>query len=404
MSPIRIAVALPFFDKRYATERMVGEWISRLPQEYEIHVYSQLVKDLDLTRMKWHRIPTLPGPHFFNFLWWFVANQVCRWWDSHVRGLRYDLVYTAGTNCLDADIISVFIIFSEFFRQVAPELKLSENPIRFWPRLLHRRLYYKLIIFLEKLLYANPKKELILIAQKTAKDLKHFYSRVDGLQIVYIGLDQNIFNVESRVQNRAAMRAELELRDDQCVLFLVGNDLKKKGITALLQALAALHTLPLILLIAGKDDPLPYRAKIRELGLEERIVFLPLRKDVQSYYAAADVYVGPSLEDTFAFPPLEAMACGLPVITTVTNGTVEIMTDGVDALIMQDPNDANDLAAKIRLLCEDAALRQRLGDEASHTAKNHTLDRNGEQIRAIFAEALHRKGLGEAAPVARPLP
>ena len=404
MSPIRIAVALPFFDNRYATERMVGEWISRLPEEYEIHVYSQQVKDLDLARMKWHRIPTLPGPHLFNFLWWFVANQLWRWWDSRVRGLRYDLVYTAGTNCFDADIVSVFIIFAEFFRQVAPELKLSGNPIRFWPRLLHRRLYYKLIIFLESRLYTNPKTELILIARKTAKDLKHFYSRVDRLHIVYIGLDPNVFNVQSRAEKRAAMRAELGLRDDQCVLFLVGNDLKKKGITALLQALASLQALPLVLLIAGKDDPLPYRAKIREFGLEDRIVFLPLRKDVLSYYAAADVYVGPSLEDTFAFPPLEAMACGLPVITTVRNGTVEIMTDGVDGLIMQDPNDADELAAKIRLLCEDQALRQSLGEQASRTAQNHTLDRNGEQIRAIFAGALRRKGLAETAQVARPLP
>jgi glycosyltransferase involved in cell wall biosynthesis len=404
MPPVRIAVLSPFIDKRYGTERLIAEWISRLPPDYEIHIYSQLVRDLDLNRMKWHRIPTLPGPHLINFLWWFGANHVCRWWDAHVHGLRYDIVYTAGTNCVDADIISVHIIFAEFFRQVAPELELLGNPIRFWPRLLHRRLYYKLIIFLESRFYTNPKTDLILIARKTANDLKHFYGRADDLPIVYVGLDPSIFNLESRARNRATMRAELGLRDDQCVLLLVGNDWKKKGIAALMEAMATLKSLSLILLIAGKDDPAPYQSKIREMGLQDRMVFLPLRKDVEAYYAAADVYVGPSLEDTFALPPQEAMACGLPVITTVTNGTVEIMTDGLDGLIMQDPNDAADLASKIRMLNDDPALRERMGEEASRTAKKYTLDRNGEQIRAIFADRLNRKGHGELHAPAKSLP
>jgi UDP-glucose:(heptosyl)LPS alpha-1,3-glucosyltransferase len=404
MPSIRVAVVSPFIDKRHGTERRIAEWISRLPRDYEIHVYSQRVEDVDLTRMTWHCIPAIPGPHLINFLWWFAANHVWRWLDARFRGLRYDLVYTAGTNCVDADLISVHIVFAEFFRQVAPELRLLGNPVRFWPRLLHRRLYYKLIIFLERRLYTNPKTGVILIAKKTAADLKHFYGIDNDLPVVYIGLDQQIFNPESCLRNRAAMRAQLGLADGQFVLLLVGNDWKKKGIAALLEALAALKDLPLILVVAGKDDSTPYQARIRELGLEGRVMFQPSRADVQNYYAVADVYVGPSLEDTFAQPPAEAMACGLPVITTATNGTAEIMTDGVDGLIVQDPNNAADLAAKIRLLFDNPALRQRMGHAASQTAKNYTWDRNGEQMRAIFAERLNRKGHGEVSAPAKSLP
>ncbi len=404
MPPIRVAVLSPFIDKRHGTERRIAEWISRLPRDYEIHIYSQRVEDVDLARMTWHRIPAIPGPHIINFLWWFAANHLWRWWDARFHGLRYDLVYTAGTNCIDADLISVHIVFSEFFRQVAPELRLLGNPVRFWPRLLHRRLYYKLIILLERRLYPNPKTGIILIEKKTAADLKHFYGIDGNLPVVYIGLDQQVFNSELRLRNRAAMRAQLGLRDDQFALVLVGNDWKKKGIAALLEALATLKDLPLILVVAGKDDSTPYQARIKELGLEGRVTFQPSRADVQSYYAVADVYVGPSLEDTFAQPPAEAMACGLPVITTATNGTAEIMTDGVDGLIVQDPNDSADLAAKIRLLFEDPALRERMGRAASETAKNYTWDRNGEQMRAIFAERLSRKGQGEVSAPAKSLP
>src|ERR1700682_6417614 len=312
MPTTRIAIVSPFIDKRHGTERRIAEWISRPPREYEIHIYSQRVEDVDLTRMRWHRIPRIPGPHLINFLWWFAANHVWRWCDVHLRGLPHDVVYTAGTNCMTADLVSVHIVFAEFFRRVEPELKLSGNPLRFWPRLLHRRLYYRLIISLERHIYSNLNTGLILIARKTAADLKHFYGRDDPLPVVYIGLDHQIFNTESRLRNRAQVREQLGVADDKFALLLVGNDWKKKGLVAIIESLAQLRDLPIVLLVAGKDDRIPYEARIRELGLQGSVAFLPSRADVQWYYAAADTYVGPSLEDTFAQPPAEAMACGFP--------------------------------------------------------------------------------------------
>src|SRR5216684_2461742 len=395
MPPARIAIVSPFIDKRHGTERRIAEWITRLPQEYEIHIYSQRVEDVDLTRMRWHRISRIPGPHLLNFLWWLAANHLWRWWDAHVRGLRPDLVYTAGTNCWDADLISCHIVFAEFVRMSEHELRFRGSPLRFWPRLIHRKLYYRLIIFLERRMYTNPNTELILIAKKTADDLKRHYA-IDGpLPIVYIGLDHKIFNREQRLRNRPEVRKQLGLGEATFALVMVGNDWKKKGLVALIEALAQLKDLPLVLVVAGKDDSAPYQKRIRELGMEGKVMFRPSRADVQWYYGAADVYVGPSLEDTFAQPPAEAMACGLPVITSATNGTAEIMTDGVDGLIIPDPTDVAGLASRIRQLYDDPALRQRLGEQASQTSQAYTWDRNGEQIRAIFAETLSRKGHGD---------
>ena len=402
MHPIRIAVVSPFIDKRHGTERRIAEWITRLQQDYEIHIYSQRVEDVDLTRMHWHRIPQIPGPHLLNFLWWLAANHLWRWWDAHFRGLHCDLVYTAGTNCWDADLISVHIVFAEFVRMAEPELRLRGNPLRFWPRLIHRRLYYRLVIFLERHMYTNPKTGLILIAKKTAADLKRHYGIAGPLPVVYIGLDHKIFNMELRLHNRPEVRSQLGFGDDTFVLVLVGNDWKKKGLVALIEALAQLKELPLVLVVAGKDDPAPYQRRIRELGLEGRVTFEPSRADVQWYYAAADVYVGPSLEDTFAQPPTEAMACGLPVITTATNGTAEIMTDGVDGLVLEDPNDVAGLAAKIRWLYENPALCTRMSEQAARTSQAYTWDRNGVEMRTIFAEALQRKRINASQVRANP--
>ena len=66
MSKPRIAVVSPFIDKRHGTERAVAECVQRLSGEYEIHVYSNRVEDLDLDKITWHRIPALPGPHLLR--------------------------------------------------------------------------------------------------------------------------------------------------------------------------------------------------------------------------------------------------------------------------------------------------------------------------------------------------
>src|SRR5207245_1497396 len=70
MPKCQLAVVSPFIDKRHGTERRVAECISRLADQYEIHVYSMRVEDMDLSKIVWHRIPLLPGPHLFNYLWW----------------------------------------------------------------------------------------------------------------------------------------------------------------------------------------------------------------------------------------------------------------------------------------------------------------------------------------------
>jgi UDP-glucose:(heptosyl)LPS alpha-1,3-glucosyltransferase len=204
-------------------------------------------------------------------------------------------------------------------------------------------------------------------------------------------LDHLAFNPERCFSLRVASRAALGLGADRCAILLVGNDWRKKGLFTLIDALERLKDRRTILLVAGKDDEYPYQKRLRERGLEGKVRFVPSRPDVNWYYAAADIYVGPSLEDTFAQPPAEAMACGLPVVTTVTNGTAEIITDGVDGLLVQNPNDADELANKIRLLLDDPELRRRMGDAAAQTAKKYTWDRNGDEIRGIFAGVLARK-------------
>jgi glycosyltransferase involved in cell wall biosynthesis len=145
------------------------------------------------------------------------------------------------------------------------------------------------------------------------------------------------------------------------------------------------------LLVVSREDPAPCLMAARDAGLEGRVGFFPQRKDVEFYYAAADAYVGPSLEDTFAQPPAEAMACGLPVIVSANNGTSEIITDGADGLILLDATAADSLAAMIRMLYEHPEFSARLGSKAAETAGAYTWERNGRELTAIFEDILRQK-------------
>lgn len=391
MSRPRIAVVSPFLSKEHGTERIVIEWMQQVSAGFEIHVYAQSVEDTGPLDFTFHRIPKLPGPHLVNFIWWFLANHLWRAWDSWFRGLRYDLVYTPGVNCLGADVVSVHIVFGEFLRRVRRELDFKRNPISFWPRLLHRRLYYNLIIWLESVIYTDPDTTLILIAKKTLADLERLYGRHDRCIVLYLGIAHGVYNTTCRTALRAQARNQLALADSQFTLLLVGNDWYNKGIRVLLDALVELRDLPIDLLVAGREDPVPFRKMVLERNLGGTVHFWGPRPDVEFYYAAADVYVGPSLEDTFALPPAEAMACGLPVIVTRENGVHEIMTDGVDGLILEDPQDAAGLAAMIRRLRADKEFRDRMGERAAETARKYTWESNGRELTAVFQEILRRK-------------
>jgi UDP-glucose:(heptosyl)LPS alpha-1,3-glucosyltransferase len=140
-------------------------------------------------------------------------------------------------------------------------------------------------------------------------------------------------------------------------------------------------------LIVGSDHQTPFLPLIARLGLQGRVLFCPPRADVETYYAAADAYVGPSLDDAFAQPPAEAMACGLPVITSRQNGGSEIITHGCKGLILENPRDSKALADMILELLTEPVLRNRLGAAAAETAQQYTWERNVALMRELFEKA-----------------
>lgn len=398
---LRIAVVSPFLDRSHGTERCIVEQIERFLRRpgCEIHIYSQSVRDLDVVRSGqstasqsvsakpvWHRVPALPRPHLLNFLWWYFANQALRWFHAKFRGLRFDLVFSPGINCRDAGAIVVHVVFHEFFRQVHQDLRLRDAPLSAWPVLLHRALYYRLIMALENRIYRNPRISLATVSKRTAGELARHFGRSD-VSVIPNAVDLARFNLPERLRRRELAREFLQLPDDEFVLLLVGNDWKSKGLGPLLNAVALLQRLPLRLLVVGRDNSTPFLALIQRPGLAGRVLFQPPSSDIMQFYAAADVYTGPSLHDSFALPPLEAMACGLPVITSVTNGGSQIITEGVDGFVLSDAQDSVALSRLISHLYDQPELRRSVGENAAHTAQSYSWERNASETWEFLSKA-----------------
>jgi glycosyltransferase involved in cell wall biosynthesis len=414
---VRIAVISPFLDRSHGTERCIVEQLERfaVDPDAEIHIYAQRVQDLrGVTRYKyrkpprsdrddaeksnrllWHKVPSIAGPHLLQYIFWFFANRICRWRDAAFHNAKYDLLYSAGINATDADAIGVHVVFHEFYRQVLPQLNFRGSPLAAWPRLAHRRVYYRLIMALENRIYRGNTISLAAISASTAALLqKHFHPA--DTRVIRYGVDVQAFSVSRRLAERATARKQFNLSTDDFALLLIGNDWKTKGLSALLQSLSLIRDLPWKLLVVGKDVRDPYDKMIRDYGITDRVIFLPPSSNVMQFYAAADAYVGPSLEDAYGLPIIEAMACGLPVIASSRAGAHEIITGGSDGIILGDPQNAEELAIALRSLITNPTLCAQLGGHATLTAQNHTWNRNAQATWEWLKEVASNKKAGRA--------
>ena len=393
---MRLAVVSPFVDRRHGTERALAELLERLARNYncKIHLYSQRVEDLSVQvpvrfsagntgGVYWHKVPSIPGPHLFQFLFWFHLNRFYRWMDKSFRGASFDLVLSPGINCSDANIVIVHALFHRLRELSKETTSVSEAGfLRRW----HRGAYYGFLSRLEDRIYSNPEVSLAAVSPRTAQLLEKYFRRQD-VPVIPNAVDPLQFSPVLRLARRAQARALRQFLDDELVLLLIGNDWANKGLPTVLKALTELSDMRVRLLVVGDDDPAPWRELARKLGVADRCVWESPCADILNAYAAADVYVSPSREDSFGMPVAEGMACGLPVITSACAGIAAFLRDGVDGLVLEDPLDTKTLAERLRTLCGQPGLRARMGCAAADASCKWTWDRNAAAVWRLLQRA-----------------
>jgi glycosyltransferase involved in cell wall biosynthesis len=398
---LRLAVVSPFLDRSHGSERALAELLERLAHSYgcQIHLFSQRVEGVSLDAADggraeegaiiWHKVPSFPGPHAVQFLAWLILNALVRMSQRLFGARSYDLLLSPGINALHADAIIVHALFhrlQELSQEKHQDAWLKPGFLRD----IHRQLYYRLLTLLERRIYSDRQISLAAVSERTAMLLGRYFGRSD-VRAIPNGVDTSQFCPSMRLERRQSARTRRNLRDSDLVLLLIGNDWQNKGLPTVLRAMAACRDFPFRLLIVGSDANGPFLTCAESLDIDKHCRWENPRADVVDLYAAADIYVSPSREDAFALPPLEAMACGLAVITSVNNGGSQIITEGMDGFIVADPDDSIALADLLRRLAGQPDLRSRIGENAARTAQQYSWDRHATSVWELIQEVYARK-------------
>jgi UDP-glucose:(heptosyl)LPS alpha-1,3-glucosyltransferase len=244
------------------------------------------------------------------------------------------------------------------------------------------------ILALERSLFSGGAKRVIANSQLVKRDIvQHFPFPEDRIDVVYNGLPAQ----PTEPVAREAVRKELQIDAEEYVAIFVGSGWERKGLRFAIEAIRQLGEDAPILLVAGRGEEgwLPKSPRVRFLGP---------RTDIPRLLAASDVFVLPTIYDPFSNASLEALAAGLPVITTRANGFSEIINRDIEGDLLPRPDD---IEALMFSLCAwgDPVRRELIRPRLLAKAAGYSIERNVTETLAVLEKAQGR----DASP-RQPLP
>jgi UDP-glucose:(heptosyl)LPS alpha-1,3-glucosyltransferase len=207
--------------------------------------------------------------------------------------------------------------------------------------------------------------------------------------VIYNGVDLAAFNPTLRDEWRARKRAELGISDSAMVFLFVGSGFARKGVPQLLRAMTGVRGAHLIVVGEDRERAL-MRSAAGDMKLADRVRFAGAQMDVKSWYGMADCFVLPTLYDPFPNAALEAMASGLPLITSLQCGAAEFVESGVEGYICRDALDVVELARCLNLAAAPGQAAK-MGAAARRRVEPYGLDTMARQLTELYARLIRAK-------------
>jgi UDP-glucose:(heptosyl)LPS alpha-1,3-glucosyltransferase len=215
----------------------------------------------------------------------------------------------------------------------------------------------------------------------------------ERIDILYNPVDTERFDPDRWRGFREETRRGLGVPQEAYTLLFAGGGFHRKGLDGAIAALAASRGAPW-LVVAGGGDPGPYRRLARARGVLGRVIFAGLRPDIEALYTASDALMAPTRYDAFSNATLEAMAMGLPAITTRDNGASEVITEGREGFVVDSPEDAATLGRAVDALA-DPAVRREIGGRARARVASLSPRAHAEALIKILESAVRMRDAGE---------
>ena len=357
---MRLAIIRQRYTPYGGAERFIeGALEALLERDVAITLYTREWPQTKLQLME----PHIVDPFHIGSLWRDVsfARAVCRevgrskanLVQSHERLACCD-IYRAGDG-----VHAVWLAERMKARSPFARVRVALSP------------HHRYILMMERRLFASPWLSAVICnSEMVREEIRERFGVADEkLHVIYNAVDPEIFNPSLR-NERLALREKYGIADESVLFLLVGSGYERKNVATALRALAELPSTTHLMVVGRDKRPDYYVSIARDLGVTDRVTFAGPQLDPRPFFGAADAFVLPTLYDPFPNAALEAMACGMPVITSTKSGAAELVREH-DAGLVCPSRDIAGLAAHMRILL-DPLLRERMGANARRAVADLT--------------------------------
>lgn len=366
-----------FVKKRFSlhggAENYMKTLIGRLKSDYEITVLSTYWEPADGVRFN-----SIPDAKMSFLSLNAFSRNVCKAVEdgapdctvSFERTLCQD-IYRAGEGC-HAEWLAIRSRLEPFYKK----LSFKINPS------------HLAILLMERKLFSDTPCIIANSRMVKADVMKHYPVAEEKIHLLYNGVDLQRFNPANKAKWRLQVRHDMALQQDARLLLFVGSGFRRKGLRVLLEAVPLLGSGECHVLVVGKGRAHELKALAARHGIKGRIFFMRPQREIEKYYAASDLFVLPTLYDPFSNATLEAMASGLPVVTTRNNGAAELIENGREGFVVNDMLDPQELANKIASVLPSA---ERMGEAARRKAESFSIEKTAGAFTEIIESVIARK-------------
>jgi len=382
MTNIKFATAIRNFSRRKGgAERYLVDLCTRMVDEgFEVHVYTAHW-DEEVPGISLHRVKTVPFPKSLQLLSFAIRAT------KEIEKGNFDITLAVG-NHLKADVLQPHggVHWAWFWRS----LRAYDHPILRAIKVLGRVLSPKQWVsgWIEDVPYRGKNlPRIIAISDMVKEDMMRWYGiPEERIAVVYNGVDIERFHPRNR-QYRGEIRKRHGIGDEYVVL-IVSNNFRMKGLRHLMKALAEIKkegSLPFSLLVLGRDRSKPYLRLAKKMGISEEVMFVGFTDEPEKYYGAGDLLAHPTFYDACSLTVLEALASGLPVVTTSSNGASGMITQGEEGWVIAEPRDGAELKMAIKYFFEKKR-RQETSPQRRGEVEAYSEESNFRSIMKIFKE------------------
>ncbi len=268
------------------------------------------------------------------------------------------------------------------------------GPGRSIKRLTNRfNLRQRLMLDLERrLLMRRPPPMVVALSDYVVRQLREHYDfPASRIRRIFNGVEPDPTVDQERRADRARIRERYGIGPEELTALLVAHNFKLKGVGRWIEALAVLveRDVPVRSVVVGKGNPIRWQRRAAALGVANRVGFVGPTDNVSPFYHAADFLVHPTYYDPCSRVVLEGMAAGLPCVTTRFDGAGEVIVNGENGFVIDDPEDVAALARRAALLA-DPEIRTRLGTRAAATAPGFSMRLHAGRMLELYNEVAGR--------------